>query len=48
MKIIKKKLFKKIKCNIALNHIMNEENNQVIQNFKLIEENGDNLHKNFM
>ena len=26
----KEKIIPKIKCNIALNHIMNEENNQVI------------------
>ena len=44
MKIIKKKFIPKIKCNIALNHIMNEENNQAMQNFNLIDESKSNIN----
>ena len=38
------KIIPKIKCNIALNHIMNEENNQAMQNFNLIDESKSNIN----
>jgi len=40
----KEKIIPKIKCNIALNNIMNEENNRAVQNFNLIEENKSNIN----
>jgi len=40
----KEKIIPKIKCNIALNHIINEENNQAQQNFNLMEENKSNIN----
>ena len=40
----KEKIIPKIKCNMALNHIMNEKDNQVVQNMNLIGENKSNIN----
>ena len=40
----KEKIIPKIKCNIALNHIMNEENKQAVQNLNMIGENKLNIN----
>ena len=40
----KEKIIPKINCNIALNHIMNEENNQAEQNLNLIGGNKSNIN----